>query len=185
MGIDFKEAIERQKRDQDAWIRKHRLLIDLLKISPIEAMQSAKQIEKLQAHMIGYLKVILPVFLAVIAIAFFLFFYSRFTDDITKSLCLAANYLGLAGTFFGSYGFLFNRKGLEEPRTSFNSYNCNISYPESCFKAIFNHINDHNEKHLQDSFSSLKVELRKQISLFMAFILIAASFILQALLQFF
>lgn len=50
MGIDFKEAIERQRQYQDAWVKKHRILIDLFKISPIEAMQNAKQIEELQTH---------------------------------------------------------------------------------------------------------------------------------------
>jgi len=183
MGIEFKEAIERQRKEQEKWLKKHRILIRALGISDEGALSISDKVTDLQKHLEIYL-VIVGKFLVLILLigALFCCIHYYFIEDAIKSWYVAANYLGLIGTFFGFYGFLIHSKELYQQReVKFRRYTVDSRDLVTTCKTISDHLKEHERQILPE----MRTEGRKVIAVLIAFGLFTASFVIQIILQFF
>lgn len=162
------------------WYEKNKWLIKIIGLSWTDASFFRGQISHIINDLRKFLHSIfknLLISLCILIILSILNFY--FVRNLIKLSYLIAYYFGLVGTFFASYGYVIYSKGLitqkQEHKTFINIRPNNIS------QVLADYINSDTDQKLH----LLKLEIRKQISLIIAFILLCISFAIQLILQFF
>ncbi|MDR3589981.1 MAG: hypothetical protein P4N41_10020 [Negativicutes bacterium] len=189
---ELHETISILRRSPDDWFKKHLLVVKLFGYSESEATEYAKYIEEVQKDMFSFAKKLFKVLtLFMIAGTALAFVYWNKNHDIIKLIHLTAKYLGVVGTFLGSYGFLFYRQGLKEytaPSGIWNHYclDAPLDPPstQTFIWELVKYIHDHSEEHARDCLSKAKLEIRKQLAIFFAFILIFISLLIPIVLAF-
>jgi len=174
------------------WYNKNKLLIKTLGLSHSEAYFQKARISKL-AHDIGvfWYKMIWFWGITLLILLLLLASHLHFVQDGVKFFYLIAYYLGVLGSFLLSYGFLFYLRGLVPEKKSSHIFASMPQPPQRPqdflrYSASLNKLLvDHGNTHADEKWQQVKVELRKQVSLAAGFILVAVSFMIQLVLQFF
>lgn len=177
--------------EHEEWYNKNKLLIKALGLSRNDAYFHKARISKL-AHDIEAFRheMIRNLGIALLILLFSLVPHLYFVKDGIKSFYLIAYYLGFLGSFILVFGFLFYLRGLVPEKKS--SPIASVPQPPQrpqdfpLYSASLNKLLvDHSNTHADEKWQQVKVELRKQVSSVTGFILVAISFMIQLVLQFF
>ncbi len=183
------QEVKAETGDYSDWYSKNKVLIKLLGLSRNDAAFQRNKINHISEDLKGFLRQIKKILCYSLLILLLLtIIHLYFIKDIEKRLYLVAFYFGLIGAFLASYGFLLHAKGLVTKKNNnklslpslpqrpedFSRYAANLN------KMIAEYMNIQNE----EKWAQPKVGFRKEIALFVGFILIVISFLIQLLLQF-
>ncbi len=187
---DLSEAIKKSSDEYKKWFNKNKKLIELLGLEWNDAAQYRNQIDKIQEDINRFNKVII-MFISITLSLLLILSIANFIirRDIIKMSYFIAYYLGLIGSFLVSYGYLLQLKNINTQKKNRNMSLPNIPLNNNEMPIYASRLNEFLVNYINNEFRSnwprLKIEIRKQKSLFWGFIIISISFLIQLVLQFF
>lgn len=186
---NIQEAFRRSAEEHYEWETRHRRLIKWLGLSSFNAVAFRGEVDSIAKDMQSLFeagKKFLAYMLTILAVVSLghAIYYSSTIGVVT----IISAYLGLAGSFLASYGFLL---GMRRAATPQQGSSIHFPDPPSRAESMFRYgvemnkiVAGHLDGHAKNSFEQARLELRKQASLFAGFSLIVVSYVLQIVLQF-
>lgn len=188
---DLQECFARQAEENRHWFKKNKYFIKILGFSFNDAVSQRSLITSILNDLKGYFKAFKIFILIAILILILLICiqHTMWKADSNKLFITASIYSGLLGTFWASYGFLFNLRSLDLKQQKSTIFFPHIPRDTSGFPRYAASLNkiigDYINSQAEEKVHMINVEIRKQISLAFGFFLLVVSFIIQMVLQFF
>ena len=155
----IQQAIEKASKAHDEWYAKNRWLASLLGLSWSEAAFQQGSIDEIAGDLLSFSKGANKfIAISLLVLAVLSITHSLLFLSTTKVCNLISIYFGFIGSFIASYGFLLGLK--KEARTNLI------------------------KSGTKEKAGQLKIELRRQFSLAVGFIMLSLSFAIQLVLAF-
>ncbi len=170
------------------------MVIKALGFSRSDAAFQRRQINSLVAELRQFRSKFTKFLLAVaIGLVVLIGAHQYLQGSVLQTAYLVAYYFGIVGTFLSCYGFLLN---LRQRASELENKLKWIIFPNpptrldddsflvwSC--SLMGKLSDYINRQSTQSWETIRVEFHRQVSLFIGFVLIAISFLIQLALQFF
>lgn len=187
---NINEIFKKASDDYKNWYDKNKKLIETLGLSWNDAPQFRQQINEVQEDIKRFNKIVQRfVIYAIILLLLTSAINFLIKKDIIKLFYFIAYFLGLAGSFLASYGYLLQLKNIIPKRKNKRLNLPNIPQDFNEIPIYANRLNEFLANYINyqvdNNWPQIKIEIRKQKSLFWGFVIIAVSFLIQLILQFF